>query len=670
MQQNEQPATFLKFIQQQGGNFDRPAPAASLGVWRKRREEIVGSLGESWGVPVEVAEPRGVRKVGEFRRDGYRVEKLLIETFEGVVMTANAYVPDGDGPFPGVLSVHGHWRLAKQEPVVQSRCIGLAKLGFFVLMVDAMGAGERGIEKALGEYHGEMVAGTLWPSGLALAGLQVRENMMAVTYMAGRAEVDSERLGVTGCSGGGNQTMYVGAVDQRLRAVVPVCSVGTYQAYLGAACCQCEVTPGALVGLDESDVLSLVAPRALMLVNATRDAFQFSVAEGKKSLDAAKPIFALYGKQGSAKQAVFESGHDYNQAMRQVMYGWMTLHLKGEGDGTPLAEPEIVTEEPETLRCYPGESRPDNYLTLPQFAARESKTLLASRPLPDHGESWEAEETNMRLALLRRLGKRPEVTPLQVKPLQIKRDTVQNPTDLSFESEPGVMIKAKYVASKLKSKGTAILLDLDRGGAVVESDWTRHFLGQGWDVATIDLRGTGANAYPRDKVGRAADHNTAEWSMWIGRPLPGQWAWDIKRLVDALVELKLPTAELAIVGIGSAAPVALMAAALSGRISRVATFNGLVSYVSDQPYEGQRLGVMVPGILRDVGDMQHLASLVSPRRLVISGGVDASGRTLSTAELGKVYTWPKRVYPLDQATDELTIAELDAGETVAAICRG
>src|SRR5262249_61862095 len=110
----------------------------------------------------------------------------------------------------------------------------------------------------------------------------------AVDYLCSRPEVDADRLGITGASGGGNQTMYAGSLDERFKAVVPVCSVGTYQAYLHAACCVCEVLPGALRFAEEGDVLSLVAPRALLVVNATRDAYQFSVGEAAKSVARAR----------------------------------------------------------------------------------------------------------------------------------------------------------------------------------------------------------------------------------------------------------------------------------------------------------------------------------------------------------------------------------------------
>lgn len=143
--------------------------------------------------------------------------------------------------------------------------------------------------------------------------------MRAVDYLLTRPEVDGARLGITGASGGGNQSMYAGAFDERFKAVVPVCSVGNYQAYLGAACCMCEVVPGALRFTEEWGLLSLVAPRALMVVSATKDAFQFSVGEAKKSLALTEKVFQSHGYPDNVRHAIFESPHAYNQPMREAM---------------------------------------------------------------------------------------------------------------------------------------------------------------------------------------------------------------------------------------------------------------------------------------------------------------------------------------------------------------
>jgi dienelactone hydrolase len=646
---------FLSFVQQQALTMRADdAPPPSLEAWETQRLALRKKLIRSWGGFPKDACSLEPRILGELKRDGYRVQKLTLQTRPGVLMTANAYIPDGNGRRAAVLSVHGHWRKAKQEAVVQSRCIGLAKLGFFVLMVDAFGAGERGIGKPLGEYHGEMVASTLWPSGLTLAGLQVYDNMRAVDYLQSRPEVNADQIGVTGASGGGNQTMYVGAIDDRLKCVVPVCSVGTYQAYLGAACCMCEVTPSALSYTEEAGVLSLVAPRGLMLVNATRDAFQFSVGEAKKSLAGAQKVFRLYGKEDHARQAVFESNHDYSRPMREAMYGWMTRHLKGEGDGEPISEPEIKTEEAEALRCFPGESRPDGFVTLPMFAAAEGRRLLKQRAIPQHEEQWETDQMLMRESLPRVLGGLPKRTPMSVKTSR----SASGEVSIEFQPESGITVLANRRPAKGKTQGLALLLDLGNGRKAADTKLATELTDKGWDLVTADLRATGATAQPGDTIARAPDHNTAEWSMWIGRPLLGQWVWDVSRLLDALGEHAggLPKTT-AIIGVGPASLVALCSAALDRRINRVATVGGLASYVSDKPYEKQRMGILVPGILRDVGDVAHLAAIVAPKRLVIAGGVTGDARALSADALEQNFSYTRAAFKLERSAGQLRISE-------------
>src|SRR5262249_34383344 len=147
-------------------------------------------------------------------------------------------------------------------------------------------------------------------------------------------------------------------------------------------------------------VLGLAAPRGLMIVNATRDATQFSVGEAKRSLASLEKLYRLYDRPAHVRHSVFESGHDYSKPMREAVYGWMTLHLKGAGDGSPITEPEIRTEDPETLRCYPGDSRPDDCMTLPRFAAAEARKLLAARTMPETVDGWRTEAEARRKALV------------------------------------------------------------------------------------------------------------------------------------------------------------------------------------------------------------------------------------------------------------------------------
>lgn len=665
---------FNLFVKQQAAimRANDNAPG-TIEDWQKTRADLRDLLLKAWGgFPAEAC-PLGARHLGEFKRDGYRVEKIVFQTMPGVWMTANAYVPDGkpDQTFPAVLCVHGHWAGAKQDPVVQSRCIGLAKLGFFVLCVDAFGAGERAIGKALGEYHGEMTGASLLLLGRPLSGIQVYENMRAVDYLQSRPEVDPDRLGVTGASGGGNQSMYAGAYDERFRCVVPTCSVGNYQAYLSAACCMCEVVPGILQRHEEGHVLGLAANRGLMVTSATQDAFQFSVDQARISISRAREIAALTSTEGpsAVKHTIIESPHHYNQPMREAMYGWMTRHLKGEGDGSPIPEPEIIPEEPESLRCFPGDSRPDDYITIPRFFAEEARRLLRNRDseidqpyLAALREAKTAADREiLREQAVDQLTKvlhiKPSVSPANVNTVKSQDDQF---IELIYMTEPGLEITARCDSSLAEgsdSRKLAILLNIDEGSETVFSGEQAQKLRQeGYEIVAPDLRATGRYAVAGDRIGNAPDHNSAEWSLWIGRPLLGQWTMDVLQTVDAL-EKHLGTLpkEVLIVGQGSSGTIALASAAIDVRISSVLTRNSLATFVDEGKFSGPRLGLLVPGLLRDAGDIGHIAAMIAPRPLRIENPVLASGASLPLDAASKPMSFCIAVYDRWDAGNAFTV---------------
>ena len=510
-----------------------------------------------------------------------------------------------------------------------------------------------------------MTAATLLPSGYTLAGLQVYENRRALEYLRSRPEVDPDRIGITGASGGGNQTMYAAALIDGLKAAAPVCSVGNYQAYLGIACCMCEMVPGALTFTEEWGVLGQFAPKGLVIVNATRDAVQFSVPEAKKTVAGLDAIYRLHGAPDHLKHAVFESGHDYNRAMRETVYGWFTRHLKGEGDGAPVDEPAIETEDPESLRCYPGDTRPDDFVTLPRFAAAEGRKLLAAKADPADAASWKREAEALRKTLVTKtLGGFPEVRKGSGPEVNRTGDGT-----LVFSPEPGISLSAQVLPGTAPDAPRAVLIDLDG----VDHPESRHLADElrrgGWAVVTTELRATGKHAWPSDKVGLAPDHNTAEWGLWIGRPMLGQWAFDVRRLLDALeASDEVRPRETALIGVGPGGLVALVAAATDLRVTKVAAVGTLASFVSDEPFQGQRLGTIVPGIVKDVGDVAHLAALVAPRRVVIAGGVSGGGKPLDADRLRAAYRPAAHVWDLLGAEGGLTVlGGTDAGEVVGAL---
>ena len=677
MPQARNPASisYLDFIKRSARALrqDEAIPRSRV-EWASLRKSIRRKLAEAMGLPGERPQDVPSRVIRKQEQDGYTIEHLVLGTFKmpagWVWMTANAYVPHASGRHPAVLCVHGHWSGAKQDPVVQARCIGLAKLGFLVLSVDAFGAGERGLKEALGEYHGEMVAATLWPTGTLLAGLQVWENMRAVDYLQSRPDVDPDKLGITGTSGGGNQTIYAGALEERFKCVVPVCSVGNYQAYLGAACCMCELVPGTLTFSEQWQVLGLVAPRALMVINATMDAFQFSVGEARKSVAGASRVFELFDRGDDIRHVIVESKHDYNQPMREAMYGWMTKHLKGQGDGSPIAEPKVTARDRESIRVWPGTTRPGDHVTLPQFASYLAASLMKRHVLPRHAEHWEA-EAEWRVATLKRLCE-PTAWPDRKGPETVVRD-VDGKTEIVFETEPLLRLHGGWQEGTARPSRLAVLIDLGGRKPAEDSAAHRGLVKAGWDVAVLNLRATGDLAPRGNRVRRAVDHNSSQWGMWIGRPLITQWVTDIRRFLDMLDDKlypgSLPPARL--VGLGSAGVVAVAAAVVDRRIADVVSIGTPASVISDAPYGFGHMGILVPGSLKDIGDLPQVMSLLAPRRLTVVNPMSPTGKPLGNKSATEALRHPLVTYRTLGAASKIVVSTgLSEAETATAAAVG
>ncbi|HEV3144610.1 MAG TPA: hypothetical protein VGZ47_12045, partial [Gemmataceae bacterium] len=511
------------------------------------------------------------------------------------------------------------------------------------------------------------------PVGRTLLGMQVYDNRRAVDYLLTRPEVSKSLLGITGASGGGNQTMYAGALDERFTAAVPVCSVGNYQAYLKAACCVCEVLPGALRFTEEGDVLGLLAPRALMVINASRDAYQFSPAQAEKSVERAENIFQLLAAGDKITHVVFESGHDYSKPMREAMYGWMTKWLKKEGDGKPIAEPEITPESPEDLACFPNpDDRPKGFLFPPTFAAQEAKALVdkANRLLPTHAEEWESSAVHMRTQLRTLLGEFPKVPRVLAK---TERPTTKDGIErlpMRLAGEGGIPLPMVLLskAGPARNQPTCLLLHLGGKAEAEKHPLAKTLANRGWLVAMPDLRATGETAPPNDAIRGAPDHNSAEHGLWLGRPLLGQWVFDVQCLLDWL--LQQPDRDLkrtAVVGLEQAGLVALVAGALfPERITSVGTVRSRVSLVTDKAYEdGFHMGLLVPGLFQ-VGDVPHLAAMIAPRRLVVVDGVREERKRIPDKQFQAAMSFPQSVYKAANAADRFALLSDVAVDDVVA----
>src|SRR3954453_15313732 len=190
------------------------------------RRKIVAALG---GLP-EYTGPLNARVTGRIQADGYVIEKIIYESLPGYYVTANLYRPNQPGRCPGVLLQAGHTQEGKAEPQVWAA--NLALKGFVSLAFDPAGQGER--EQTYDQQLKGPAAG--WSVNEHIhAGAQssligegvgryfLWDAKRSIDYLLTRPEVDPERLGAAGCSGGGALTTFMGALDSRIKAVAAAC---------------------------------------------------------------------------------------------------------------------------------------------------------------------------------------------------------------------------------------------------------------------------------------------------------------------------------------------------------------------------------------------------------------------------------------------------------------
>lgn len=648
-------------------SFRTPATGpAGPGGWDDRLRSVAEGLRSSFALALAAgAADLEPEILGALERDDFLIERLTFQSRPGVRVTANLYRPRRlDAPAPGVLCVHGHWKWARIDPTVQARCIGLAKLGYVCLCVDAFGAGERAIEPGPGTYHGGAMGASTWAAGVPLIGLQVFDNRRAVDYLTSRPEVDAARLAITGASGGGNQALYAGALDDRLKAVVPVCGVGTYEAYLKAACCVCEVNPAGMAYACTGDLLAMVAPRALLVVSASKDAPQFSAGEAARSLDYARGRFEALGAGDRVRQAVIDSGHDYNRPMREAMYGWLDRWLRDKGDGSPVAEPELQPEDPSRLRCYPdAASRPATVVTIPAFVHAEARARLAALPpVPDHREAWEAAAISLRVDLVRLLGGEGRANAR----VRTSFDGASGSWSIVLEPEAGLSLRGVYrrPPRPAEPKGLAILASEDEVVAGAAPAWGEPWARAGYATCVVEMRALGRLKPATNAVAGAVDHDEAEWGVWTGRPLLGRWTSDLLAWVDALASLAdgpprlEPYFPIALHGRGAAGTAAILAAGLSPRIGTTVAEDAVVRLIGPEPaaWGPTRMGLVVPNILT-LGDFGRIAALVAPRSLAVVGGLGTDGKVVPPDQLGAAFDYARAIYELGKAGDSLMLLE-------------
>lgn len=291
----------------------------------RRRIQLATGL---WPMPRKtllMTRPHGRVNHGSFLSDC-----LLIETWPGLWVAANLYLPaKRSGRIPGILVAHGHWKNGRLEDTDECStprlCANLAAQGYAVLAYDMVGYNE---SDQLPHHFGNTREEQAWHYGPL--GVQLWNSIRMVDFMVSRDEVDRERIGMTGASGGGTQTFLTAAVDERIKAVAPVNMISAH--FQGG--CDCENGPGLRWGTNNVEAGSLAAPRPQLLVAATGD---WTRDVPRVEFPAIRKVYELYEAGDRLTTWQQTAGHNYDQASREAVYEFFH-RLWGPPGTTPPKE--------------------------------------------------------------------------------------------------------------------------------------------------------------------------------------------------------------------------------------------------------------------------------------------------------------------------------------------
>ncbi len=337
-----------------------------------RRQQWLEMLGLS---PLPPRTPLQATVTGTLERGDYVVEKVHFQSLPGAYVIGNLYRPAVvDKPLPAVLYLCGHSK-GKVNPSYQANSRWFAQHGYVALVLDPIQLGEsQGFHH--GTYSGERWD---WPSrGYTPAGTEVWNAMRALDYLESRDDVDAERMGVTGLSGGGVISWCLGAADTRVKVVVPVCQSGSISQVVTDRGVEGHCDCAFWINYRRwcwPDIGSLIAPRALMIASGAEDVLWRPAGYR----DVAHRIRRQYYQLEANEQFELvedESPHGYTPKLRLAIFTWFNKHLKG--DGTAVAEDITDFVEPEgNLLVFGGALPKDDRM------AQVDTLLVQQGELPD-----------------------------------------------------------------------------------------------------------------------------------------------------------------------------------------------------------------------------------------------------------------------------------------------
>jgi len=645
------------------------AACNSLSDWQKRQEWLRTTLKEVAGKFPQKT-PLNAKTTRVINKSGFRVEHIVYESQPGFFVTSSMFLPAGlKGKAPVIIYCSGH--SGNGYRAYQTQIINLVKKGFIVFAFDPVDQGERleyfnpetgkpesGGSDAWHSYGGAQAL----INGNSQIMYMMWDGIRAVDYLIARKEVDPSRIGITGRSGGGTQSAWIAALDDRIYAAAPESYITNFRGLLwgpGPQDAEQEPINGIIKGIDLADLLIVRAPKPTLIIATTGD--YFGIQGFRESAKEAFRIYKAYGKDtnfGTAEDILPRHGATLKN--RQAMYAFFQKALNNPGKPDeekiePLSEEELqVTKTGQVYTSYKGE-------TIYSLNRKESEMLYARLQSSRNNPGTYIPEA---VSSAKKLSgyQEPSVIGEPVFTGRISREGYL--IDKYFVKGEGDYI-IPYLLFVPDEPGNKALIYLHPSGKSAEAtpggeiEW---FVRNGFTVLSPDMIGTGETGpgdYRGDSYIDGVSLNIWFCSMLIGRSITGIRTGDVVMLARLLKE---DTGAKEVYGYArkEMAPVLLHAAAFTSAVSRIALIEPYSSYYSivrNRFYQPGYIHGVVPGAL-NAYDLPDLAASLSPRKLLIAGPADGNGKSLGTENINLDFEVTKNFYRIQNAEGQLNIMTL------------
>jgi dienelactone hydrolase len=353
----------------------------------KLKEQFLDMLG-LWPLPEKT--PLKATVTGTLDRGDMTIEKLHFQSKPGLYVTGNLYRPKKvDKRLPAILYVCGHTNKGRDgnKTAFQDHGMWFASNGYVCLIVDTLQLGE-----VAGKHHGTYNLGRFWwqDRGYTPAGVECWNGIRAIDYLQSRPDVDPDRIGVTGISGGGATTVWMAAADDRVKVAVPVSGMSDLESYVTNQVinghCDCMFFINTYQW-EWTTALALFAPKPLLFANSDHDTI-FPMDGNRRIIERLRKCYTLLGKPENVDEYVSTGGHDYRPDLRIAVFSFLNKHLKG--DTGPVKDADFPKIDGKDLRVFPE----DKDLPKDQVNDRIDELFVpkAEVKLPKEGEfkEWKA----------------------------------------------------------------------------------------------------------------------------------------------------------------------------------------------------------------------------------------------------------------------------------------